>query len=41
MDGSENFYRNWSDYQRGFGSKNGEFWQGEKKRRFLICNKPS
>ena len=28
MDGSFNFYRNWTDYQQGFGSLDGEFWLG-------------
>ena len=29
MDGSELFYRNWTDYQAGFGRRDGEFWLGE------------
>jgi len=28
MDGSVNFYRNWTDYASGFGSLTGEFWLG-------------
>ena len=31
MDGSVNFYRNWRDYQYGFGNLNGEFWLGLNK----------
>jgi hypothetical protein len=29
-DGSENFYRNWTDYQAGFGNSYGEFWLGNQ-----------
>ena len=39
QDGSENFYRNWEDYQSGFGRLDGEFWLGKiiecKTERFL------
>ena len=31
MDGSVDFYRNWFDYQQGFGNLTGEFWQGLDK----------
>ena len=31
MDGSVNFYRNWSDYEEGFGHLQGEFWLGLSK----------
>ncbi|XP_063791890.1 ficolin-1-B-like [Pseudophryne corroboree] len=30
MDGSENFDRDWSTYQNGFGSQLGEFWLGNE-----------
>ncbi|XP_061179425.1 fibrinogen-like protein 1 [Saccostrea echinata] len=29
-DGSENFYRNWTDYDIGFGNLESEFWLGNK-----------
>ena len=28
MDGTVDFYRNWTDYVKGFGDLNGEFWLG-------------
>ena len=31
MDGTEDFYRNWTDYVKGFGDLNGEFWLGLNK----------
>ena len=31
MDGSVDFYRNWTDYEEGFGDLNGEFWLGLSK----------
>lgn len=40
MDGSENFYRNWSDYRAGFGSLMGEFFIGLEKLHRLTASKP-
>ncbi|XP_077993025.1 techylectin-5B-like [Glandiceps talaboti] len=31
QDGSEEFYRNWVQYEHGFGDVTGEFWLGNKK----------
>ena len=39
MDGSVNFYRNWTDYKTGFGNLTGEFWLGlDKLHRLASCN---
>ena len=31
MDGTEDFYRGWDDYVKGFGNLYGEFWLGLNK----------
>ncbi|ESO05651.1 hypothetical protein HELRODRAFT_77327, partial [Helobdella robusta] len=38
MDGSENFYRNWSDYQHGFGDTCGEFWIGRNDNLYRLTS---
>lgn len=41
LDGSVNFFRNWTDYVRGFGNINGEFWLGLEKIHRLTDRKDS
>ena len=38
LDGSVDFYLNWSDYKVGFGDLNGEFWFGLDKIYRLTSN---
>ena len=35
IDGSVDFNRSWSDYEKGFGDLNGEFWYGLKNMNCL------
>ena len=38
VDGSVDFNRSWSDYEKGFGDLNGEFWYGLKSMNCLTKN---
>uniref|UniRef100_A0A8W7PFU3 Fibrinogen C-terminal domain-containing protein n=1 Tax=Anopheles coluzzii TaxID=1518534 RepID=A0A8W7PFU3_ANOCL len=38
FNGSESFYRKWSDYEAGFGSLDGEFWLGLERISQLVNN---
>ncbi|KAJ8035774.1 Fibrinogen C domain-containing protein 1 [Holothuria leucospilota] len=40
IDGSENFYQNWTTYRQGFGSLYNEFWLGNEKLYYLSRQKP-
>lgn len=39
-DGSENFYRDWTDYKQGFGNKSNEFFIGLDKLYRLTSSQP-
>ena len=38
-DGSVDFYRNWIDYEEGFGDLDGEFWLGLRKIHRLVTGR--
>lgn len=38
FNGSESFYRNWADYESGFGNLDGEFWLGLQRISALVNN---
>ncbi|XP_058053585.1 ficolin-2-like [Anopheles bellator] len=40
FNGSTNFYRNWKEYQNGFGQLEGEFWLGLDRIHQLTTSKP-
>ncbi|XP_061390451.1 ryncolin-4-like [Musca vetustissima] len=41
VDGSENFYRPWLDYKRGFGNRSREFFIGLDTINYLTNNRPN
>ena len=41
QDGSEDFYRGWSEYKSGFGQLTAEFWLGNDKIHRLTAARPS
>ncbi|XP_049297522.1 fibrinogen-like protein A [Anopheles funestus] len=38
FNGTESFYRNWKDYEAGFGNLDGEFWLGLERISTLVNN---
>ncbi|XP_048751641.2 ficolin-2-like [Ostrea edulis] len=40
MDGSEDFYRTWTEYKDGFGNLTSEFWLGNDKLHYLLSQGP-
>ena len=38
MNGKENFYRGWAEYQEGFGNVEGEFWLGTISISLLVSD---
>ncbi|XP_056002855.1 ficolin-1-like [Ostrea edulis] len=40
IDGSEDFYRTWTEYKDGFGNLTTEFWLGDDKLHYLLSQGP-
>ena len=41
MDGTEDFYREWADYVKGFGDLSGEFWLHQSFQEFELNRQDS